>query len=235
MKQLPLKLSLNPNSTFDNFFISAHNTVVSNTLQQFLSDASENFLYLWSQPGDGITHLLEASQNAVIKTTRCQYLPLKELLEYPPEAITEGLELLDLLCIDDIEAIENQPQWQQALFHLYNQLRDNGKKLIVGGHCAPRQLAIELEDLKSRLQWGAVLYIEPLNDDEKKLALQTKAQSLGMSLNEDVLHFLLTRLERSNSALYQILALLDQESMAEKRKLTIPFVKQVLQSRSSLL
>jgi len=228
VKQLPLKLSLNPNSTFDNFFASARNAVVHNTVQQFLVDDTEHFLYLWSQPGDGVTHLLEAAQNVLAKTKNCQYLPLKALVDYPPEAITEGLEQLDFICIDDIEVVATQPQWQLALFHLYNQLRDNGKKLIVGGHMAPRQLAIELQDLKSRLQWGAVLYIEPLSDEEKQHALQSKAESLGMTLNEDVLHFLLTRLERSNAALYQTLALLDRESMAAKRKITIPFVKEVL-------
>lgn len=228
MKQIPLKLSLNPNSTFDNFFASSTNAVAKNTVQQFLSDDSEHFLYLWSQPGDGVTHLLEAAQNIAAKTKNCQYLPLKDLLEYPPEAITEGLEQLDFICIDDIEAITKEPNWQLALFHLYNQLRDNGKKLIVGGHVAPRHLEIELQDLKSRLQWGAVLYFEPLSDEEKKQALQAKAKSLGMTLNEDVLDFLLTRLKRSNAALYQALALLDQESIAAKRKITIPFVKDVL-------
>lgn len=229
MKQLPLKLSLNPNSTFDNFFANSNNAVVVNTLQHFVHD-DEHFLYLWAQPGDGVTHLLEAVQHILSYPISCQYLPLKAVLDYPPEAITEGLEQLDIICIDDIDLVVNQPDWQQALFYLYNQLRDGGKKLIVAGHCSPRELSIELQDLKSRLQWGAVLYLEPLDDEQKILALKQKAKTLGMDVSDEVLNFILSRVRRNNSALYQVLSLLDQESMAAKRKLTIPFVKQVLAS-----
>lgn len=227
MKQLPLALSLNPNSTFENFFANQNNQVVLHSLQQFLCD-EEPFLYLWAQVGDGVTHLLEAVQHALGEKVLCQYLPLSMLIEYPPEEILTGLEHMDLLCVDDIDALINQPQWQQAFFHLYNQLRDNHKKLIVAGHRPPAQLDLSLQDLQSRLQWGAVLYIEPLTDEEKAQALKQKANTLGLEINDEVLNFLLARVERSNAAIYKMLAQLDKASLAEKRKLTIPFVKQVL-------
>ena len=227
MKQLPLALSLNPNSTFENFFVNQNNAVVLNIIEQFLHD-EEPFIYIWSQPGDGVSHLLEAVQLKAGQHSLCQYLPLPMLLDYPAQDITDGLDQMDLVCIDDIECVSEHLAWQQALFHLYNQLRDGGKKLIVAGHTPPGKLSFALQDLKSRLQWGAVLYIEPLNDEEKAEAMKQRAESLGIYISDEVLHFLLTRIERSNATLYKILARLDKESMAEKRKLTIPFVKEVL-------
>lgn len=228
MKQLPLTLSLNPDSTFETFFVSEKNAQVLNVLQQFLYD-DEHFLYLWSQAGDGVSHLLNAVQHVASTQMSCQHLPLKLLLAYPPQIVTDGLAQLDLVCIDDIDVIVNHKGWQQALFHLYNQLRDSGKKLMVAGHQSPRQLAVDLQDLKSRLQWGTVLYLEPLDDEHKTQALKQKAAQLGICLTDEVANYLLTRIERSNAAIYQTLMRLDQESLAEKRKLTIPFVKQVIE------
>lgn len=226
-KQLPLAISPDADATFANFFVAPDNQEVFSLLQQFPTQQQEWFIYLWGAPGCGITHLLEAVQNHN-PDLAIQYLPMKELVEYPAEMICEGVEQLDLVCIDDVDVIAEQPQWQQQLFHLFNRLRENGKYLLVGSHQSPRQLPLSLADLQSRLQWGTVLQLQSLTEEEQVEALQFKAGRLGMELPDAVASYLLQRTQRSTPALFAMLKTLDQASLAQQRKLTIPFVKQVL-------
>jgi DnaA family protein len=157
-----------------------------------------------------------------------QYLPLKELSKYPPAEVLEGIDQLELICIDDIEAIVGDRAWEEALFHLFNQLRDQNKHLVVASHKAPRELLLNLKDLHSRLQWGTVLHISPLDESDKQAAIQVRATQLGIELPDDVATFLLRRVNRSPGDLFAIISMLDKASLINQRKLTIPFVKQAL-------
>jgi len=246
-KQIPLAISPDSGLTYDNFYqVDLVKPIVSE-LKKFISIAgagSDQVLYLWGPHCSGITHLLNAAQNenALVSSslapstltsstlTSMQYLPLRDLINYPPQDILEGLEQLDLVCIDDIECLETSPEWEEGVFHLYNRLRDTGKKILIGGHRSPAQLSLRLPDLKSRLQWGITLYLNELSDADKMSAMQFCAKKLGMQLSDDVATFLLQRADRSPHALFQLIKQLDHRSLAEQRKLTIPFVKTVLSS-----
>jgi DnaA family protein len=236
-KQLPLAISPDINATFDNYYISESNQAVITALQQFVMPAGscEPFIYLCGSQGSGVTHLLEATQNYSQSQSQSkpqplsiQYLPLEELKNYPPADILEGMEQLDMVCIDDLQVICGHEQWEQQLFHLFNRLRDTGKQLLVGSHLSPRQLPLQLADLQSRLQWGAVFQLQPLQDQEKAQLLILRAHKLGLELPQEVANYLLQRMGRSSSELIALLKHLDLASLSEQRKLTIPFVKTVL-------
>lgn len=241
-KQIPLAISPDSGLTFDNFYQADLVKPIVSELKKFISIAdvgSDQVLYLWGPHGSGITHLLNAAQNenALASSsltsstlTSMQYLPLRELIDYPPQDILEGLEQLDLICIDDVDCLETSPEWEEGVFHLYNQLRDGGKKILIGGHQSPAQLPLTLPDLKSRLQWGITLHLNELSDNDKKSAMQFCAEKLGMQLSDEVAMFLLQRADRSAHALFHLIKQLDHRSLAEQRKLTIPFVKTVLSS-----
>jgi len=92
----------------------------------------------------------------------------------------------------------------------------------------PRQLNLQLPDLASRLDWGQIYKLQPLNDDEKVQALQLRSRLRGFELPEDVGRFLLKRLDREMRTLFMTLDRLDRASITAKRKLTIPFVKEIL-------
>lgn len=230
-KQLPLSVNLRVDATFDNFYVSDSNRVAIEALKHFCLSPTEHFYYLWGNGGSGVTHVLQAVQHYQ-KEIRIQYLPLAELLavhnEYSAEAAFGGLESLDLVVIDDVQKLAGMADWELGLFHLYNRLRDAGKQLLVGANTAPRELPIALADLQSRLQWGISYPLYALNDDEKKQAICTRAEAMGMPLNDDVLQFMLTHCSRDLRALMDLLKQLDKASLAEKRHITIPFVKQVL-------
>ena len=157
-----------------------------------------------------------------------QYLPLRDLVGYAPEELFIGLEELDLICLDCLPTIAGRADWELAIFNLYNRLRERGRRLLVAAEHNPRELAIALEDLRSRLQWGITYQVHNLSDDEKQQALQLRARARGLELNDEVAQYIIQRLPRDTNELFWQLQRLDHASLAELRKLTIPFVKKVL-------
>ncbi|WGL17690.1 DnaA regulatory inactivator Hda [Microbulbifer bruguierae] len=231
-QQLSLGVSLRDDATFVNFFQStdAVNRQVVGLLQAFASGENpEPAIYLWGESGSGITHLLQSvCQGAESAGRSFQYLPLADLIEAEPEVILDGLDFLDLVCIDDLHLIEGRREWQTAIFHLYNRLRDSGRQLLLGARKSPRALELGLADLQSRLQWGLTFQLHPLSDEDKLSALCQRSRLRGFDLPEDVAQYILHRAPRDTRALFACLEQLDRASLQAQRKITIPFVKQVL-------
>lgn len=230
-QQLSLGVSLNDDATFSNFYAldTASNAQVLNAVRQQIETANEPFLYLWGASGCGLTHLLQAAcHQAQSLGKHFQYFPLRDLINYSPDELLNGLEELDLVCLDGLDSVINNKEWELALFNLYNRLRDSGKLLLVSAVCGPRELPVTLPDLASRLQWGATFHVHTLNDAEKQQALQFRARARGLELSDDVASFIIQRLPRDMNELFLQLNRLDHASLAEQRKLTIPFVKKTL-------
>ena len=225
--QLALGIGLKDNATFDNFF-PAGNELVLQTLQA----DSEQTLFLYGAQGIGKTHLLQAVCHRVASRGGSPaYLPLASRAQLAP-AILDGLEHQSVVLLDDIQHIAGQPEWETALFHLYNRVRERGTRLLISSRVAPGGLALGLPDLASRLSWGPVFQLEALNDDEKRQALQLRAKQRGMSLGDEVAEFLLKRAPRDMGSLFALLNKLDRASLAAQRRLTIPFVRELLDSPS---
>lgn len=220
-------LRLRDHATFANFLVG-NNAIVVNYLSHFTEHADNWFTYIWGKTGSGRSHLLQACcLLAEQQALRSVYLPMTELMHLTP-AILEGLEGCQLVCIDDIEAIAGKADWEEAVFHLYNRLQQVNAYLIISANIAPRELPIKLADLASRLTAGTIFHLEVLSDDEKLKALQIRAQERGIAVPDDVAAFLLKRISRNMTDLYETLDKLDQASLAAQHRLTIPFVKSVL-------
>jgi DnaA family protein len=221
--QLPLRLALRDSATFGGFIAGA-NGAAMHALQSGL----ENFIYLWGASGTGKSHLLQALCHASTESGAMPaYLAMDELIGTDPE-VFEGLEAMSPVCVDQVQAIIGRPAWEHALFHLYNRVRDAGGRLVVAGHAAPAQLGLALPDLVSRLAWGPVFQLQPLDDADKREALQRRARVRGMELSDDVAAYLLRRCARDMHSLFALLDRLDRESLIAKRRLTIPFVRELL-------
>lgn len=230
-EQLYLGLNLSDEATFANFFIQAQspNALVVSSLLNFFNTKDENFVYLWGASGSGVTHLLQAvCHDAEEKKLSFQYLPLRELVGYAPEELCSGLEQLDLICLDGFEAVAGRQDWEKSLFTLFNRVREQQHKLIISASAPVRELPIQLTDLSSRLQWGLTLHLQTMTDAEKQSALQMRAKVRGLELTDEVAQFLIQRLQRDTNELFWQLQRLDNASLQEQRKLTIPFVKKVL-------
>jgi DnaA family protein len=229
-QQLSLSVSLSDYATFDNFFVPADGSNAQSLalLCQQL-EGGENFIYLWGGEGAGLSHLLQAAcHQALDRGLSAAYLPLAEMRSLDPRQVLAELETLDFLALDDLQCVAGERVWEESLFHLYNGLRDGGKRLLVAARTSPRELTLGLEDLRSRLMWGLTLQLYPLSDTDKRLALQSRARARGLELNDEVASYLMQRLPRSTHELFEQLQRLDEASLAEQRRLTIPFVKRVL-------
>lgn len=222
-QQLALRIGLRDSATYGNFLVGANATALY-TLQQ----AVEPFVYLWGGGGCGKTHLLQAAcHEEASRGGSPAYLPLQDLAA-ADSAICQGLEHMSLVCLDDLQTVIGRPSWEEALFHLYNGVRENGGRMIVAADASPAALAVVLPDLRSRLMWGPVFALQPLDDAGKLAALQLRAQARGLDLGPEVGTYLLRRAPRDMHALFQLLERLDQASLAAQRRLTIPFVRELL-------
>ena len=233
--QLALSVQLPDDETFQSYQSQVNQALLVH-LQKFISqkrqdEMLEKFIpsfYLFGLAGVGKSHLLHAScalAQELDLSSVC--LSLSELRHLSIDVV-DGLENIDLVCLDDIDFIADKLDWQQAVFDLYNRLAEQNCCLLITGSKAVNHLPIALADLKSRLSWGYVEQIKPLNDDEKCAAVLFRASQRGLLLTEEVVSFLMTRLSRDMTSLLNALDQLDKASIREQRKITIPFIKEVL-------
>ncbi|MVW75300.1 DnaA regulatory inactivator Hda [Pseudomonas xionganensis] len=228
--QLPLGVRLRDDATFANYYPGANAAALGYVERLCEADAgwTESLIYLWGGAGVGRSHLLQAAcLRFEQRGEQAVYLPLAELADYGPELL-DNLEQCELVCLDDLQAVAGRADWEEALFHLFNRLRDAGRRLLLAADTAPRELPIQLADLQSRLTLALVFQLLSLSDEDKLRALQLRASRRGLQLSDEVGRFILTRGERSMSALFELLERLDQASLQAQRKLTIPFLKETL-------
>ncbi|MDO6513467.1 MULTISPECIES: DnaA regulatory inactivator Hda [unclassified Neptuniibacter] len=224
--QIPLSVGLRDDARFENFY-SQGNELICASLKAAAHAEGEQFIYIWGGEGVGCTHLLQAvCHEADPAGTTAAYLPLDEL-KHMGGGILDGMEYLDLVCLDSIDVVVGDKQWEEALFHFFNRIREQGNILIIAASSAPRYLGINLPDLASRLSWGVVFQVQALDDVTKLKAIQMRATARGLEFSEDVARYLLHRASRNMNDLTSLLDTLDQASLSAKRKVTIPFIKEV--------
>ena len=228
--QLPLLFHLHEKHTFENFY-PGPNTVALSCLKQLIKERNlAHTIYLWGHPFVGCSHLLNAfCESSKAEGLKSLYLSLETIQkQYQPFELHHLAQNYDFVCFDDIEVIGGQMEWEKALFALYNQLVQSQTPILFSAHQVPFQLPFILPDLVSRLNSGLLFQIRELNDTEKIAALQLRAFLRGLELPENVAQFLLSRLSRSARALLEALNQLDSFVSVRKRKLTLPFVKEIL-------
>lgn len=226
-KQLPLHFEFRANQTFKNFYPGGNQEII-NHLQNCIAGTGEQQIFLWGKQSVGKSHLLQACCcQAYILGLHSFYFSFSRSV-LPDPAVLSGLDEIDVVCLDNIEHLAGDPTWEMAFFNFFNQHRDHGHKLILSAHHAPNDIAIQLPDLKTRLNWGLALKIQPLADHDRIAALTFKANQMGFEISPKAGRFLLTHYARDLASLWALLEKLDQASLAAKRKLTIPFLKQIM-------
>lgn len=221
-QQLTLGIKLRDEATFENFFPGKNSKVLFH-----LKEQQEPYTFMFGLEGTGKTHLLQAAcHQAGESSLPVVYLPLAEAGMSPQ--MLEGLENMSLIALDDIQAVISIPEWEEAIFHLFNRVRDRNGSLLVASDTALNSLEIKLADLRSRLSWGPVFQLMALTDEEKIQAIEKRAKNRGLVLEDGVIAYLLKHHSRHMGNLFAMFEELDRASMVEKRKLTIPFIKNYL-------
>lgn len=228
-QQLLPGFSFRMDADFEHFFAINQRGEVKNYLLHYLQQDKRDCIYLSGAENTGKSHLLQAACNTANEMGRSAfYLPLAELLDYPAESVLEGMKQVDLLCIDDVHLVQQQADWQEALFHLYNLRLAKQLPIFFAANAPVRLLEFSLPDLQSRLAACLAFALPAMSDDEKVLFLQDAADKRGMQLAENCASYIVQHYGRGVEEIVQILQRLDQASLIEKRKITIPFIKESL-------
>lgn len=226
--QLPLAVRLRDEATFENFH-GSHNSVVLDRLRAAL-DQAQPLIVLAGDTGSGKSHLLQAASQAQEQeesSTTAHWVDLEEMQLMSPEVL-EGLDVADLVCLDNLHVVCGRKAWEEALFHLVNRLQDRGAVLVVSSAKVPAELPIALADLSSRLAAGILIQLARPRDDDRLAILKARAERRGLDLSDEVAQYILRRADRHTEALLAVLQILDDASLSSQRRLTIPFVKSVM-------
>ncbi len=227
-QQYSLDVALRSFATFDTFVNSNENELLLLLKDLTKLTHEPRQIFIWGASQTGKTHLLQSVCNLTINTNqKAFYVSFKDLVDIDSN-ILKDLHQLDIVCLDDVDIILGKKEWDLALFQLINELRISNKSLVMTAIFNPNNAQLSLPDLASRLIWGPVYKLNHLTDQEKETALQLHAKARGFEISSEVCSYLLKRYPRELTKLVQLLDQLDQQSLVQQRKITVPFVKSVL-------
>ena len=203
---------------FDNFVAGSNGEALTGLAAWLAPESNETSLLLWGETGSGKTHLLRASDARYADASADSDLSGLNAYEVDENSFH---------AVDNVEALSKTGQI--SLFNLFNRLRASGGRLLTAACLPPRQLALR-EDLRTRLGSGLIYRLHALTDSEKIEALSTQASARGLRLPPDALDYLLARAPRDMRSLAAFLVALDRYSLEHKRAITLPLLREVLQT-----
>ncbi len=222
MSQLILPLGSNPRHTFANFCPDGNEGILD-----ALGSCPQS-LWLHGPRDSGKTHLLQAvCHRAQGQDESAAYLPLKLMRELGPDTL-DGLEQCSWICLDDVDAVLEQGDWEPRLFGLVNQAMDHGARLLMAARPPAADVSVALPDLRSRLRGAVAFSVQALDDEQQSEALRRRAHSQGYDLPEDAVRYMQRHVVRGLGQLCRVLDRLERASLSQKRRITVPFVREVL-------
>lgn len=226
MPQLPLALRYPPDQRLGNFIAPPVGVVAH--VHALAHASSADWLYLAGAAGTGKTHLslaLCAATEAAGR--RAAYLPLVAASGRLRQAL-DALEGNDVVALDGLEAIAGVRDDEVALFDFHNRARGAGLNVLYTARDVPDALGLVLPDLRSRLSQCIRVALPTLDDEGRRDVLRDRAQRRGLILEDAAVDWLMTRTDRDLGSLVLLLDKLDRESLAAQRRITVPFLKQVI-------
>jgi DnaA family protein len=226
LKQLALGVTLRANALFANFHPGPNDEVLA-----ALQGPGADPIWVWGSAGCGKSHLLQALCAAT--DGPAAYISLGSIpgAALPPEAL-RGFADCGAVCVDDVDAVAGNLEWEQALFRLFNEAQESRSRLVFAAHAAPRGIEWRLHDWRSRTAACVVYHVKDLDEAGRARALELRAAQRGLKLPAETLDYLMKRMPRDLRSLFDILDELDAASLAAQRRLTIPFIREALEKRA---
>ncbi len=220
-KQFPIDFSFYENKSFFNY-IPGNNVFIIDTLRK-VANYNNNLIFLIGASSSGKTHLckstyLESKKNKLFFNSR----NINKLT-------TDSFENLELLIIDDFDLIINNSNTEEKMFHVINDLIMRKQSILLTSSLKIGQIHFKLNDLKSRICSDQILEIKELNDLEKINLLKKIALGRGWMLTDKVSNYILNHFDRDLYFLCNVIKNIDRESLSEKKNITIPFIKKIIE------
>lgn len=228
-QQLSLGVQLRDEHTLYNFY-PGQNMAILAQLFACAKGEGPSCMYLWGGAGVGKSHLLQGlCQEASALGHRSLYLPLSHMLDRDPDIVFAGMEHMAVVAWDDVDAVAGDRRFEKALLDSYNRFQAQpGVALVMAATTSWHALPFVLEDVRSRLAWGLAFKMAGVGVEELSAALRHCAKRRGLELGDGVCDFLMRRFPRDLGHLSQVLQRLDEAALSHKRRITIPFIKSLL-------
>lgn len=229
--QLPLKIGLRDVACFETYIAEteSQNIALHDFQQSLLNNQAEAY-YLYGTSGVGKTHLLQAAcRMAMKRSLQSVYLPLADTTLPFIADVLNGLEQTDVVCIDDFDLKVGETSWELALVNLIQKSKVLGNKVIFSGKTAFGDWQTATEDLALAQISVIPIHLTPLTKETNLvLALQRHSHKIGFDLPLEVGNFCVRQFSSNLQELLSVLKLIEQASLTDKRRVTLPFVKQML-------
>ena len=228
-KQLIFPFQINQKASFDSFFCSPDNQNLMTRLADIVSSPDTSELIIHGEDGSGKSFLMQAICNELSSAEKkFAFIPMKKAFNMGVE-IFQNLGSLDAVCIDDLQLILANQDWETALFNLINECQQSNCSLMLSlGGTQPLEESVVLPDLLSRIKRMEFIALHAVQDEFFNQAIDFVAQQLDIKIEEAELEFLLKHQTRIFSLLVENIITLDNQAASLKRKITIPLIKETL-------
>jgi len=229
--QLVFDFPIKPQYSFSNFVKCCGNEAAFAFAGRLLTaNGGENLLYLHGEAGSGKTHLLAAIGRELSANCKEDIPVIPAELLHPEnfDANLTMLRTLPALLLDDLHLLADDSRLRVALWQLFNDFYDSGRKIAATATLPPKELTSLDEHLKSRFMWGLVARLDVSDDNSRRMILQKLAEDRQIILPEDVTGHLLMHLPRDIAALTAALDRLRHFSMTTQRKISLRLAREAL-------
>ena len=235
--QLILNFPSQPEYSFSNFIVSDGSKVAFDAAHQFCSDSSSfNTLFFFGGKNLGKTHLLLSIGNqSASMNKKALYVHGADFVKKTDESSNGSsgefisiLSNIDLFLLDAVDHVEGKRTSQEKLYLVINSLIEKEKKIAFAGNLNPAKLKNTGDYLISRFQWGMSTELKPIDDNTTAKIITKLARDVRLVLPEKVIEYLLIRMPRDFMSIKHAITKINQESYAQKKKVTVPLVKETL-------
>ncbi|HEX5353650.1 MAG TPA: DnaA regulatory inactivator Hda [Rhodanobacteraceae bacterium] len=225
-RQIPLDLRWPSHQRLDAFWPGASKTALQAVLD--VAKGGDAWLYLRGASGTGKSHLLIGACRVALESGRAARYVSFASAPGQPSRLLAGIDADGLIAIDDVQAVAGDDQAERTLFDLYNRARAAHARMLFAADAAPAKLGLRLADLVSRLAMCSQYALRPLDDAGRRAMLRLLAGRLGLRLDDEVLDWWFARQPREPAAMVALLQRIDRASLASQRRITIPFLRELL-------
>lgn len=242
IQRVQVNPQLNPVYCFENLIAGSCNKMgitAGESISVNPGKTAFNPLFLFGGPGLGKTHLAQAIGNEIKKKYPelvVLYVPANRFKIQYMDAVTVKNKLtdflafymkMDVLIIDDIQEL-TAPGTQNAFFHVFNHLHQSGKQLVFTSDRSPAELQNFEERLLSRMKWGLSVELQVPDYTTRLEMLKARSFREGISLKEDVLVYLATRIKTSFRELEGALISLIANATLNHREATVGLAEEIV-------
>ena len=221
-QQLTFPWSKHNKFTFNDFFFDSSNEEIKLALK------NNEDLFLYGAKDSGKSFLLQSTCNYYASDNKSSvYIPISEAIKHGTGFI-DSFEGLDLICLDDIDLIASNHEWEVGIFNLINNCLTSDCRLIFSSSINPSSIKFDLDDLISRIRKIDHIELYSINDSSLPEAIKFVSNLRSINLGDKEINYLVTYTKRNMSDLVEIINKLDQLSMELKRKITIPLIKEII-------